>query len=493
MCMQTRELFILLGIFVLLAGCRKEKEPKITEYVNPFSDVDNCNLHAPGATVPFGALQVNPNYDDEKNAATPRVITSFSHTHLRGDTLGNLHNLKLLPVVTAPQPHQSIIDYIATSAASFLPADEQAEPGYYQVKLENGIMTELAATNRCGFHYYHYPDGSPNGLILDLTDEKGITTTTASGLKKINNRVLQGFRKSHGIAGEQQIYFVIEFSQDFHILAGGDSLSPLGNGQQRDNLKYAWIDFGQVTNQILAKVSVSTVNYDGAKANLDKEMPHWSFDKVKKDALHLWKKELLKTKAESKNEETLKNFYTALYHSYMAPNTCSDVNGNFTDPNGEIRSVGKNTQYNTFYLHNTFRALYPLFIITQKKRVDEILNSIYVLDGNKDTLVSWSLTDAQMANTECIRQPVSYVFAALGFYPENTDKNQYQLTPPLLDKVVIKVGVDKKFTITTQRETPQSTHIKEVQLNGEILERRWINLNEIMQGGKLEFFLTDKE
>ena len=137
------------------------------------------------------------------------------------------------------------------------------------------------------------------------------------------------------------------------------------------------MDFGNKTNKILAKVSLSSANIDGAEANMQKELPHWSFDKVKRDARVAWKRELSKTKAESDNEEDLKVFYTALYHTYLAPYTFSDVLGNFKGPDGEIHSVGnKNTQYTVFSFWDTFRAAHPLFTITQKKRINDMIHSM---------------------------------------------------------------------------------------------------------------------
>lgn len=131
---------------------------------------------------------------------------------------------------------------------------------------------------------------------------------------------MEGYRKSRGWASDQRVYFVIEFSQDCQVLAGKDNLTPLENGQRFTGTGcYLWIDFGDKTNKILAKVSISSANTEGALANLEKEISHWSFDKVKKDAKHNWKRELQKIKAESDNEDNLTNFYTALYHAYTAP------------------------------------------------------------------------------------------------------------------------------------------------------------------------------
>ena len=162
----------------------------------------------------------------------------------------------------------------------------------------------------------------------------------------------------------------MEFSQDVDVWAGNDTLKLLKNGQKLvSNQGYAFIDFGTTTNKVLVKVSLSSANCERAAANLDKELSHWSFDKVKRDANHAWKRQLQKIKAEGRNEADLENFYTALYHAYTAPYLFSDVNGNYKGPDKEIHSVHKHNQYSVFSLWDTYRAAHPLFTITQKKRV----------------------------------------------------------------------------------------------------------------------------
>lgn len=376
-------IFILLTLIVI--SCTpKEKEPKITEYVDPFIGTAGHGHVFPGATVPFGGIQLSP--DNPRSAwdwcsgyhYSDSIISSFSHTHLSGTGIGDLQDLRFLPVINRPDSSSIPADYIISNYAGFSHAHEKAEPGYYQVKLDNGIITELSATPRCGFHYYQYPQGAVNGLVIDLTTARNWDRTVESSIKKINNRILCGYRKSRGWAEDQRVYFVVEFSQDIELLAGKNSFAPLSNGHRfTADSCYAWVDFGDKTNKILVKVSISSANTEGAEANLQREIPHWSFDKVKRDAKRAWRKELFKTKAEGGNEEELKTFYTALYHAYTAPYTFSDVLGNYKGPDREIHSVGPNrTQYTVFSFWDTFRAAHPLFTITQRKRVSDMINSM---------------------------------------------------------------------------------------------------------------------
>lgn len=728
--------FLLIPFLVFNTAChRQEKELKVTKYVNPFTGTDGHGHCFPGATVPFGGVQVSP--DNPRSAwdwcsgyhYSDSIISSFSHTHLSGTGIGDLQDIRLLPVLTRPVTDEKAADYIVANYARFSHQNESAEPGYYQVKLDNGITIALSATRRCGFHYYQYPPNTTHGLILDLTTARNWDRTLESSIKKINNRTIQGYRKSRGWANDQRVYFVMEFSQDVNVLAGKTTLKELENGQKfTADSCYAWIDFGNTTDQVLTKVSISSANYDGAAANLKKEIPHWSFDKVKRDASKSWKKELSKIKVESANEEDLRTFYTAVYHAYIAPNTFSDVLGNFKGPDGEIHSTKPhNTQYTVFSFWDTYRAAHPLFTITQKKKVSNMVNSmlkhydtygllpVWELAGNetncmighhsipviaeaylkgipdfdvqkayeamKKTALSgrdglkelraygyipcdkinesvsktleyayddWCV--AQMAkalgydddylyfmkqagnyanvfdkttgfmrgktsdgqwkvpfsplfsnhrddeytegnawqyswfvphdvkglinlhggeeafgikldslftlpstmegenvspdisgmigqyaqgnepshhvvylynyigqphktqfyinkirrelynsspaglcgNEDCGQMSAWYVFSALGFYPVNPVELKYQLGTPLFSKATIRLGAEKKFTITANKQNDQYIYVQKVILNGKELKRSWITHDEIMQGGELEFVLTDR-
>lgn len=375
-------LFIILAF--CLASCQpSEKEQKITEYVNPFIGTAGHGHCFPGAIVPFGGIQLSP--DNPRSGwdwcsgyhYSDSIISSFSHTHLSGTGIGDLQDIRFLPVITIPDTGVNPAEYIQSNYARFSHDNEHAEPGYYSVVFDNGIKTELSVTNRCGIHYYQYPADKPRALTLDLTTARNWDRTTETRLRKVNNRTLEGYRKSQGWANDQRVYFIIEFSQDCQVFAGNQKLAPLENGQTiTDAGCYAWIDFGKSTDKILAKISISSANTEGAAANLEKELSHWSFDKVKRDAKYSWKRELQKIKVEGKNEEDLKTFYTAIYHAYTAPYILSDVNGNYKGPDKEIHSVNKHTQYTVFSLWDTYRAAHPLFTITQKKRLGDMINSM---------------------------------------------------------------------------------------------------------------------
>mgnify|MGYP002615409550 CR=1 FL=1 len=419
-------LLLCLGI----TGCRQnEKELKITAYVNPFIGTDGHGHCFPGAILPFGGIQLSP--DNPRNGwdwtsgyhYSDSIISSFSHTHLSGTGIGDLQDIRFLPVSTTPDTSISPAAYIQSGYARFSHRNEQAEPGYYSVVFDNGIKTELSVTNRCGIHYYQYPANSAHALTIDLTTARNWDRTTETSIRKVNNRTLEGYRKSQGWANDQRVYFIIEFSQDCEVLAGYKKFSPLENGQKiTDKGCYLYVDFGQKTNKILAKISISSANTEGAIANLEKELSHWSFDKVKRDANHAWKRQLQKIKAEGRNEADLENFYTALYHAYTAPYLFSDVNGNYKGPDKEIHSVHKHNQYSVFSLWDTYRAAHPLFTITQKKRVSDMINSMLKHYDAYGLLPVWELAGNEtfcMIGNHAIPVIVdAYLKGYKGFDPE---------------------------------------------------------------------------
>ena len=387
------------GFFALNSCTAPTNEKDYSVFVNPFIGTGGHGHTFPGAVVPHGMIQPSPDtridgwdacsgyyYEDS-------TINGFSHTHVSGTGCCDYGDVLLMPTVgeqryqtTDPQSQQ-----LAYSSA-FSHENETAEPGYYSVTFDNGIKTELTVTSRCGMHAYQYPVHSVHGLTLDLTTARNWDRTVMTSIKKINNRTIQGYRKSTGWAKEHNVYFFMEFSQDVDIWAGNDTLKLLKNGQKLiANQGYAFIDFGTTTNKVLVKVSLSSANCEGAATNLDKELSHWSFDKVKREAKQQWKRILSRIKAEGANKEEMRVFYTALYHAYLAPYLFSDAHGNYKGPDGEIHSVGKANQYTVFSLWDTFRAAHPLFTITQKTRVNDMIKSFIRHYEAHGLLPNWEL------------------------------------------------------------------------------------------------------
>ena len=421
-----------------LYNCQpQEDELKTIEYVDPFMSQDITSHGKPETVLPFGAVRL---------AA------------------------------------QTVDSGTISSLAFYNAADQEISPEARALQFDNGIKTESAVTKRCCIMYYQYPQNAKNALLLNLlplSPQDSVKTQ----IWKMNNRTIEGFCKSQGTEDNRQIYFVIEFSQDCQIYIGKNTFHPLGNNQKfiSDGC-CLWIDFGQQTNKILVKASLSTVNTEGAAANLEKELSHWSFDKVERDAKQEWKRELQNIKITGENEQQLKTFYTKLYLSYMTPAIFSDVNGNYNGPDGEIHSAHKYTHYAVCPPWNDWEDIPPLLAITQKKKVREMLRS-----SQNDLRFSGVPHQAQ--------KPEDFqnqLLTAIGLAPSDPDNNKFQLVAPIFERTVIHLGQEKRFVITVTQPSEAHIYIEEAWLNKRKLDRLWLTLDEIMQGGKLNLILTDK-
>ncbi|MDE7374673.1 MAG: glycoside hydrolase family 92 protein, partial [Odoribacter sp.] len=190
------------SLCLVLSACHpKEQEPKITEYVNPFIGTADHGHCFPGAIVPFGGIQLSP--DNPRIGwdwcsgyhYTDSIISSFSLTHLSGTGIGDLQDIRFLPVITRPDSGTLPVEYIQSEYARFTHENEQAEPGYYSVVFDNGIKTELSVTQRCGIQYYQYPaDAKIRALTLDLSTARNWDKTMETSIRKVNNRMLEGYR-----------------------------------------------------------------------------------------------------------------------------------------------------------------------------------------------------------------------------------------------------------------------------------------------------------
>lgn len=449
----------------------KEDDLKITEYVDPFAlSLDN----SPEAVVPFGAIRLGA--ETENNHI--RALALHHSTENQGQSS---HTLRFLPITTQPTGNVLPRIYAESNVASY--SKEQAKPGYYAVCLDNGINIEAAVTEHCGIMYYQYPKDSQHALLINLlpfSPQDSVQTR----IWKINQRTLEGYCKKLHNGNEQQLYFVIEFSQDCKALIGEQTFETLDDDREFIAKGCCiWLDFGKRTDQILVKASLSTVNTEGAAANLEKELSHWSFDKVERDAKQAWKRELQKVKVEGKDKNLLKTFYTDLYQAYMTPAIFSDVNGNYKGPDGEIHSAHKYTHYAVSPPWNEWEDISPLLSITQKKRVRDMLKS------SQNDLRFFVPADTLPQPNDTIAHKL---LTSMGIAPIEPYGNRYQLVVPSFDRVVIHLGQEKRFVITVEKESDADVYIEEVWLNKRKLDRLWITDDEIMLGGKLNFVLTNE-
>ncbi len=369
---------------------------KITAYVNPFIGTGAINGSSlsgnnyPGATVPFGMVQLSPDSKDAPDwgAASgydynDKTIAGFSHTHLSGTGVAEMFDVLLMPTtgkITTVAGNASIP--YGGYHSSFSHSQESARPGYYQVNLlDYKINAELTATTHAGFHRYTFPKDSAAHVVLDLNHSlnKGSWSTKIiqSQIRLLNDHTIEGYRIITGWAKLRKIYFYAAFSKPVkhRVMVDGDHSSDNISLINGSNLR-AVFDFDTKDGQpLLVKIGISPVSIQNAKENLEGEIKDWDFDQIVLSAENTWEKELGKIKVEG-TEEKKEIFYTALYHAFVQPHTQSDLNGDYNGSDFVTRNLKKSVFYSTFSLWDTYRAAHPLYTLVQPERSADFVNSM---------------------------------------------------------------------------------------------------------------------
>ena len=356
---------------------------EITKYVNPFIgtgaiDGGLSGNNYPGATSPFGMIQLSPDTSEAPNWGDASgydynrsTILGFSHTRLSGTGASDLIDVTLMPTSSG------------RTSSTFTHDEEKASPGYYQVMLKDeNINVELTTTQRNGIHRYQYPAGKDAEVILDMdhSADKGSwgRRIINAQIRILNDHAVEGYRIITGWAKLRKIYFYMEFSSPIltSTLRDGGRVHENTAVVNGTNL-HGCFRFGKLNGKPLTcKVALSSVSMENARQNMEQEAPHWDFDRYVAAADADWEKQL--GKIEIKGTEVQKEiFYTALYHTMIQPNTMSDVNGEYMAADYTARKVGDNeTHYTTFSLWDTFRASHPLYTLLEPERVTDFVKSM---------------------------------------------------------------------------------------------------------------------
>ncbi|MDI1241084.1 MAG: glycoside hydrolase family 92 protein, partial [bacterium] len=323
-----RPIPILLAVVIFVSSIFAQTRD-YTRWVNPFIGTGGHGHTFPGATMPFGMVQLSPdtridNWDGSSGYHySDDIIYGFSHTHLSGTGIPDGADILFMPTVGvhelfAKEGVRSVNGY----ASKFSHANEKAEPGYYSVKLDDdGVTAELTATKRVGLHRYTYPMAGRVNLILDLKWRDKVLDSDA----KVVGKRVEGFRRSSSWAKDQTVYFVAEFSRaPFEAKQEIKNVSGLGgSGSVTTALTFDL----RSEEKLMVKVAISYVSIEGARKNLEAELPEWDFEKVRADAKAAWNKELSKIDVSGGTDEQTTNFYSALYHTMIHPNVFNDVDG----------------------------------------------------------------------------------------------------------------------------------------------------------------------
>ncbi|WP_224996288.1 GH92 family glycosyl hydrolase [Cesiribacter sp. SM1] len=400
---------VLISLFLPAFG-QKNPSADLVQYVNPLIGTAKMGHTYPGATVPFGMVQLSPDTDTIPYAVNGKynpdvykycagyqyddpTIVGFSHTHFSGTGHSDLGDFLIMPTTGKLQLNPGTEEKPESGYRSaFSHENEVAEPAYYQVKLDDhDILAELTASNRVGMHQYTFPEADSAHIILDLIsgiynyDEKNVWTF----VRVENDTLITGYRQTNGWARTRTVYFAMSFNKPFYQYGS----------KKYDNAVYKgfWRKFDQEHNfpeiagekvrmyfdfktaereKIKIKFALSPVSTQGALANMQAEIPHWDFERVKKEGQALWNNELSKIVVDAGSHAEMVNFYTAMYHAFLGPTTYMDVDGSFRGIDMNIHKAEGFTNYTSFSLWDTYRTLHPFFNIVQPKRNADMIKSM---------------------------------------------------------------------------------------------------------------------
>jgi len=399
--MRISRFFFTSLFLILLLPLRALSQRELVRYVNPFVGTGGHGHTYPGATVPFGMVQLSPDTRVEGWDAcsgyhySDSTILGFTHTHISGTGVADYGDILLMPTIGPPAISQGDPARPGSGYRSrFRHEKEQAIPGYYSVRLDDsGIRAELTALTRVGLHRYTFPKSNEANVIIDLQHGLGPDHVIEASMQVIGDNEIVGYRRSDGWAKDQIIYFVARFSKSFRSF--GISVRDRFQAKRRmasgRNVKaYVRFSTGQ-DEQILVKVGISSVGIDGARRNLIAEVPGWDFDEVRLSAQRAWEAELGKVQVEGGTEEQYRTFYTALYHALLAPNTFSDVDRRYRGMDGKTHEAEGYTMYTVFSLWDTFRAEHPLLTIIDPKRSLDFVKSLIAKYRESGVLPVWEL------------------------------------------------------------------------------------------------------
>lgn len=418
---------VLLALTTLLVDAAAQSKQHLVQYAKPIIGTEKMGHTFPGATVPFGSVQLSPDTDtipyEVNNKYTGTVykycagyqyddptIVGFSHTHFSGTGHSDLGDFLIMPTTGKLQLNPGTEDKPETGYRSrFSHQNETAEPGYYKVKLDDhNILAEMTATTRTGFHQYTFPKSDEAHVILDLMagiynyDDKNVWTF----VRVENDTLVTGYRQTHGWARTRTVYFAMSFSKPIKDYGARNYAKPQayrGFWRKFDQTKNfpdvagkqlrMYFNFKtEADDKILIKFALSPVSTANAIENMKAEIPHWDFERTKREAQDTWNKELGKIQIQTTSREEMVNFYTAMYHAALMPTVYMDVNGEYKGLDQNVHRAAGFVNHTSLSLWDTFRAFHPYLNIVNPKRNDDIVKSMlaHYDESALDMLPIWS-------------------------------------------------------------------------------------------------------
>jgi predicted alpha-1,2-mannosidase len=409
--MNSWKLTLLLPI-IILASCEGNKnkpaenntDEDLTLFVNPFIGTDAHGHTFPGASLPFGMVQLSPDTRLEGWDGcggyhySDTVVYGFSHTHLSGTGVPDYCDILFMPTTGEIRLNNGADRIQPGYSSVFKHKKESASTGFYSCFLEDyKIGVELTTSKRVGFHKYIFPKTDSANVIIDLTHRDKVIE---SGIKIVDNSEIEGFRRSTGWANDQVIYFVAKFSKPFQKSGiENDNLIISENEASGKKIK-AFVSFQTKGNEeVLVKVGISSVSIEGARKNLEAEITDWDFSRIKENAREAWNNELKKITIAGGSTEQKTTFYSALYHSFLVPNLFMDVDGQYRGRDFKIHQADGFEYFTVFSLWDTFRGEHPLFTLTQEKRTVDFIKTMIAQYEQGGRLPVWELAANE---TECM-------------------------------------------------------------------------------------------
>lgn len=390
-----KALYTPLLLVLILTVCTSSQErasTDYTQYVNPFIGTDFTGNTYPGAQAPFGMVQLSPDnglpgWDRISGYFYPdSTIAGFSHTHLSGTGAGDLYDISFMPVTLPYKEAEAPLGI----HSKFSHDDESATAGYYRVLLKDyNIHVELTATERCGIQRYTFPEAKA-AIFLNLKKAMNWDFTNDTQVEIVDSVTIQGYRFSDGWARDQHIYFYTRFSKPFTSVQI-DTTAIIKDENHIGTATIARFDFDtQKGEQIIVSTAISGVSMEGAAKNLFVEVPDDNFDKYRNLTRDNWNRQLSKIEIVSNSTDDKVNFYTALYHSMIAPTIYSDVDGTYYGPDKKTHKTDGWVNYSTFSLWDTFRAAHPLFTYTEPERANDMVKSFIAFYEQNKRLPVWN-------------------------------------------------------------------------------------------------------
>jgi len=367
------------------------------KHVNPFIGTGGHGHTFPGATVPYGMVQLSPDtrIDGSWDGCggyhySDNLIYGFSHTHLNGTGVSDYGDIMLMPTMGEPSFDNKVY------SSTFSHANEKASAGFYSVKLDkHNIDVRLTTSTRVGFHEYTFNESGQGNIVLDLNHRDKLLE---GRIRVVDNKTIEVLRRSEAWARDQYVYARIEFNVAFDNIYFGKKANQIKNNNELEISSALFSKQVKKGEKILVKVSLSPTSYEGAKLN-SSEIKHWNFDKAHKAAIALWNKELSKIEVTSEDKDKLAIFYTALYHTMMQPNIAQDLDGKYRGRDNKIHVAEGFDYYTVFSLWDTFRGAHPLYTLIDKKRTADYINTFIKQYEQGGRLPVWELASNE---TDCM-------------------------------------------------------------------------------------------